>query len=206
LTEDLLDNTPTPSGESGGQDISLSRSFGIRSWLQDTLETILLAAILFLIINTLTGRYQVHGQSMVPSLQEGQYLIASKIAYWLHEPARGDVIVLHPPNNSGGIPYIKRVIGLPGDVIEVRENRVWVNGVALNEPYINVQPTYTGNWIIDEGTVFVLGDNRNDSSDSHTWGLLPDAQILGKAFFSYWPPERWGTIPHYSFPELSGTQ
>ncbi|MDF1514327.1 MAG: signal peptidase I, partial [Anaerolineae bacterium] len=168
--------------------------------------TVLLAVILFFVINALTGRYQVHGQSMFPSLNEGQYLIASKFAYWLHEPERGDVIVLDPPNNNGGIPYIKRVIGLPGDVVEVHEQRVWVNGVALNEPYITTRPNYSGNWIVDENTVFVLGDNRNDSSDSHSWGLLPQDNVLGKAFFSYWPPEQWGTIPHYTFPELAGTE
>jgi signal peptidase I len=206
LTEEFAGDAPAVAANGEDQDLSLRRSFGIRSWLQDTAETILLAVILFFVINALTGRYQVHGQSMIPTLHEGQYLIASKVAYWLHEPQRGDVIVLTPPNNSNGIPYIKRVIGLPGDVVEVRDNRVWVNGIALNEPYINAQPNYNGNWIIDENTVFVLGDNRNDSSDSHTWGLLDSDKILGKAFFSYWPPERWGTISHYSFPEISGAQ
>jgi signal peptidase I len=185
---------------------SISRSFGIRSWLQDALETLLLAAILFFVINTLTGRYQVHGQSMEPSLHDGQYLIASKVAYWLHTPERGDVVVLEPPNRNSSVPYIKRVIGLPGDLVEVRESRVWVNGIALNEPYISAPPNYGGNWVVGEGEFFVLGDNRNNSSDSHSWGLLPDDQILGKAFFSYWPPEDWGRIPHYTFPELAAVQ
>jgi len=185
---------------------SLSRSFGIRSWLQDILETLLLAAILFLVINTLTGRYQVHGQSMEPSLRDGQYLIASKVTYWLHPPERGDVIVLEPPNRSGDVPYIKRVIGLPGDLVEVREQRVWVNGIALNEPYINEPPNYPGNWVVGEDQYFVLGDNRNNSSDSHSWGMLSADSILGKAFFSYWPPEHWGKIPHYTFPELQEVQ
>ncbi|TFG72135.1 MAG: signal peptidase I [Anaerolineales bacterium] len=204
MVEEFTNGAPASGDED--RDLSISRSFGMRSWLQDTLETVLLAVILFFVINALTGRYQVHGQSMIPSLQEGQYLIASKVAFWLHTPARGDIIVLDPPNNDGGIPYIKRVIGLPGDVVEVRDQRIWVNGIALNEPYINAQPNYNGNWIVAENMVFVLGDNRNDSSDSHTWGLLPQDQILGKAFFSYWPPEKWGIIPHYTFPELSGTQ
>jgi signal peptidase I len=188
------------------QDTSISRSFGLRSWLQDTLETLLLAAILFFVINTLTGRYQVHGQSMIPSLQDGQYLIASKVAYWLHSPERGDVVVLEPPNRSGSVPYIKRVIGLPGDVVEVRERRVWVNGIALNEPYIAESPNYQDNWVVGDGEYMVLGDNRNNSSDSHTWGLLPQDHVLGKAFFSYWPPEHWGKIPHYTFPELEAAQ
>lgn len=182
---------------------SLSRSFGIRSWLQDLLETLLLALIIFLVINTLTGRYQVHGQSMEPSLHNGQYLIASKVTYWLHPPERGDVVVLRPPANEGAIPYIKRVIGLPGDKIEIEEGRVWVNGVILNEPYTGGPPAYRDKWVVEEGYYFVLGDNRNNSSDSHRWGLLPEQNIVGKAVFSYWPPEYWGTIPHYEYPELA---
>ncbi len=181
---------------------SLSRSFGIRSWLQDLLETLLLAIIIFLVINTLTGRYQVHGQSMEPSLHDGQYLIASKVTYWLHPPERGDIVVLRPPAGQGAIPYIKRAIGLPGDTVEIREGRVWVNGTALNEPYINGPPAYQDTWKVEEGYYFVLGDNRNNSSDSHAWGLLPTKNILGKAIFCYWPPDKWGAIPHYAYPEL----
>jgi signal peptidase I len=181
---------------------SLSRSFGLRSWLQDLLETLLLALIIFLVINTLTGRYKVHGQSMEPSLHDGQYLIASKVTYWLHAPERGDVVVLRPPTSQDGIPYIKRVIGLPGDKIEVRNGRVWVNGVALNEPYISGPPAYTKSLTVEEETYFVLGDNRNNSSDSHSWGLLPADNIIGKAVFCYWPIDCWGTTPHYTYPEL----
>lgn len=185
---------------------SLSRSFGIRSWLQDTLETLLLAVILFLVINTLTGRYQVHGQSMVPSLHNGQYLIASKVSYWLHPPERGDIVVLDPPKQQSDVPYIKRLIGLPGDVVEIHDQRVWVNGIALNEPYIQAPPHYTGNWTVGDASYLVLGDNRNNSSDSHAWGLLPRENILGKAVFCYWPPERWGPMPHYAFLELEAVQ
>ena len=195
---------PAPVEEEG--EPSLSRSFGIRSWLQDALETLLLAVILFLVINTLTGRYQVHGQSMEPSLHDGQYLIASKVTYWLHPPERGDVVVLQPPQDQSSVPYIKRLVGLPGDVVEVRDDRVWVNGVALNEPYISAPPTYAGSWVVSESEYFVLGDNRNNSSDSHAWGLLPRNHILGKAIFCYWPPESWGTIPHYAFKELESVQ
>ena len=206
----LADDLTNASGEevqgTEQPEPSLSRSFGIRSWLQDALETVLLAVILFLVINTLTGPYQVHGQSMEPSLHDGQYLIASKVAFWLHPPERGDVIVLDPPTGQSEVPYIKRLIGLPGDVVEIRENRVWVNGIALNEPYILDPPAYGGNWVVAADQYFVLGDNRNNSSDSHAWGLLARDRIIGKAIFSYWPPESWGSIPHYSFPELGTTR
>lgn len=185
---------------------SLNRSFGIRSWLQDLLETLLLAVIIFLVINTLTGRYQVHGQSMQPSLHDGQYLLASKVTYWLHPPERGDVVVLRPPSGRGSIPYIKRVVGLPGDEVQIQDGRVWVNGVALNEPYTSGPPAYEDSWNVKEDFYFVLGDNRNNSSDSHAWGLLPRENIIGKAVFSYWPPENWGIIPHYNYPELESTQ
>lgn len=206
VNEHSGDVIETVDGAQEDQEPSISRSFGVRSWLQDTLETLLLAAILFFVINTLTGRYQVHGQSMEPSLHDGQYLIASKVAYWLHPPERGDVVVLDPPTQNGSVPYIKRVIGLPGDLVEVRDQRVWVNGIALNEPYINAPPNYPGNWVVGEDEYFVLGDNRNNSSDSHSWGLLPKDHIIGKAFFSYWPPEYLGKIPHYTFPELQAAQ
>jgi signal peptidase I len=206
LVEELTDATEEPAKGTEEGEPSLSRSFGIRSWLQDALETLLLAVILFLVINTLTGRYQVHGQSMEPSLHDGQYLIASKVSFWLHPPQRGDIVVLEPPTGQSEVPYIKRLIGLPGDVVEVREHRVWVNGIALNEPYIYAPPAYDGNWVVAEDQYFVLGDNRNNSSDSHAWGLLSRERILGKAIFSYWPPESWGAIPHYTFPELGTTR
>ncbi|MGC9398499.1 MAG: signal peptidase I [Anaerolineae bacterium] len=192
-----------PDEEIRSEEPSLSRSFGLRSWLQDLLETLLLALIIFLVINTLTGRYKVHGQSMEPSLHHGQYLIASKVTYWLHPPERGDVVVLRPPIDENGIPYIKRIIGLPGDKIEIRDGRVWVNGIALNEPYISGPPAYTEQSLtVKEGTYFVLGDNRNNSSDSHSWGLLPAENVIGKAVFCYWPIEYWGVTPHYTYPEL----
>jgi signal peptidase I len=172
------------------------------AWFRDLLETLALAVIIFLVVNTFTGRYEVQSISMEPTLHEGQYLIVSKIAYWFHGPERGDIIVLDPPNGRSEIPYIKRVIGLPGEKVEVRDGRVWINGIALNEPYISGPPTYVENCVLGTDEYLVLGDNRNNSSDSHIWGVLPGENIIGKAIFRYWPPEKWGLIPHYAFPEL----
>jgi len=171
-------------------------------WLRDLLETLALAVIIFLVVNTITGRYEVQSISMEPTLHEGQYLIVSKIAYWFHGPERGDIIVLDPPNGHSEIPYIKRVIGLPGEKVEVHDGRVWVNGIALNEPYISGPPAYGENRVLGDDEYLVLGDNRNNSSDSHIWGVLPRENIIGKSIFRYWPPEKWGFIPHYTFPEL----
>lgn len=172
------------------------------AWIRDVFETLLLATFIFVMVNTLTGRYEVQSISMEPTLHEGQYLIVSKISYWLHPPQRGDVVVLDPPDHRSVIPYIKRVVGLPGERVEIRDGRVWINGVALNEPYVSGPVLYEEEFVLDEDEYLVLGDNRNNSSDSHVWGTLPRENIVGKTVFRYWPPEKWGIIPHYAFPEL----
>ncbi|MBN1261401.1 MAG: signal peptidase I [Anaerolineae bacterium] len=171
--------------------------------LRDLLETLLLAVLVFLAINTVTGRYEVLSVSMEPTLHEGQRLIVSKISYWFHTPERGDIIVVQPPNDhDNGIPLIKRIIGLPGDQVEAHDGRIWINGIAINEPYIAGPPSYTTSWVVKDSEYFVLGDNRNNSSDSHAWGPIPGDNIIGKAVFRYWPLEKFGTFPHYQFYEL----
>ncbi len=174
--------------------------------VQDLLETLLLAAIVFLLINTFTGRYQVLSVSMEPTLHEGQYLLISKASYWFHEPERGDIIVVRPLNgDKNSIPLIKRLIGLPGDTIEARDGRIWVNSVAINETYVSGPLAYTNSWTLAPNEYFLLGDNRNNSSDSHAWGPVPKENIIGKAVFRYWPLELFGTFPHYAFAELEAT-
>jgi signal peptidase I len=138
---------------------------------------------------------------MEPTLHNGQYLIISKITYWIHPPERGDIIVLHPPGNPKE-DYIKRIVGLPGERVEVRDGRVWVDGVALDESYIATPPNYRKSWDLGEGEYVVLGDNRNNSDDSHKWGPLSGDSIVGKAWVSYWPPEHWGVAAHHVFPEI----
>ena len=94
--------------------------------------------------------------------------------------------------------YIKRIIGLPGDVIEVRNGTVNINGQPLDESYLNVKTNYTGSWEVPADQLFVLGDNRNNSSDSHDWGMVPMDYVVGKAILVYWPPPDWGIIDHVS--------
>ena len=185
----------TPDGER----VSLARAFGGRSLLRETLETILLTVIIFLILNTATGRFQVRGSSMEPTLQDGQYLVIGKVIYWVRPPERGDIIVFRPPANPSD-DYIKRVVGLPGEQVEIQNGGIWVDGILLEEPYIASPGSYTGMWSLGDGEYFVLGDNRNNSSDSHSWGVLPRENIIGKAWLCYWPPEEWSVVEHHAFP------
>ena len=161
----------------------------------DVVETLLLSLILFVGINAVSARIRVDGSSMEPSLHNGEFVIVNKIGYRFSAPGRGDIIVFHFPRDPVQ-EYIKRIIGLPGDQIHIENGAVFVNGVKLDEPYIEAPPAYSGNWTVPEGHLFVLGDNRNNSSDSHNWGMVPMEYVVGKAIFVYWPPEDWGLIGH----------
>ncbi len=175
----------------------------IRAFLQEIIESLFLALIIYLVINAITGRFYVRGSSMEPSLHNGQYLIVSKISYLFKEPQRGDIVVFLSPHATGD-DYIKRIIGLPGEQVEVRDGAVWINGYRLDEPYLSTGVPYTGSWVLGPDEYFVLGDNRANSSDSHAWGPLPRKNIIGKAWLCYWPPQHWGTVPHHSFSSPGG--
>jgi signal peptidase I len=192
---------PEPSTPADGQPVSLARAFGGRSVLREIAETVLLTLIIFLSLNATTGRFQVRGSSMVPTLHDGQYLVISKLIYWIHPPERGDIIVFRPPNNPDE-DYIKRVVGLPGEQIKIQNGELWVDNVSFEEPYIANPGHYSGSWNLRAGEYFVLGDNRSNSSDSHSWGTLPRENIVGKAWLCYWPPEEWGLTAHHVFPEI----
>jgi signal peptidase I len=167
-----------------------------KQFLLDLFETLALAVVLYFGINTISARVRVDGYSMVPTLQNGEYVLVSKLSYKIGEPQHGDIIVFKYPGEPPQ-DLIKRIIGLPGDSIQVAGSAVYVNGQALSEPYINAAPMYQGQWDVPEGFLFVLGDNRNDSSDSHSWGLLPIENVIGKAVLIYWPPPLWKVISHY---------
>jgi signal peptidase I len=156
----------------------------------DVLETFLLALILFFGINAVTDRVRVENISMMPTLQPGEFVLVNKIAYKVGEPSRGDIITFHYPRNPVEN-YIKRVIGLPGDKVVIQNGQVFVNDQQLAEPYISAPPAYANNWTVPEGSLFVLGDNRNQSSDSHSWGYVPMDSVVGKAEFIYWPIENF---------------
>lgn len=168
---------------------------GFLHFLVDVLETLVLSVVLFVGINMISARIRVDGASMEPTLQTGEYVVINRLSYKFGNPQRGDIIVFHFPRDPRE-EYIKRVIGLPGDEVEVRDGTVYVNNVALNESYLKVKTDYTNTWKIPEGQLFVLGDNRNNSSDSHDWGTVPMDYVVGKAILVYWPPPDWEIIQH----------
>lgn len=169
---------------------------GFLRFMVDILETLVLSLILFVGINAVSARIRVDGSSMEPTLHSGEFVIVNKIAYKIGLPKRGDIIVFHFPRDPEQ-EYIKRVIGLPGDQVSINDGKLYVNNQAIDEPYIAARPAYPGNWEVPEGQLFVLGDNRNNSSDSHNWGTVPIDYVIGRAIFVYWPPEQWGIIEYF---------
>lgn len=159
-----------------------------KGFWRDLLETILMALFLFVLLNAVTSRVKVFNISMQPTLKQGYLLLVNKMAYKLGDPKYGDVVVFHY-NGDDQEDYIKRVIGLPGDKVDISGGVVRVNGSALTEPYIMEVPNYSGTWTVPAGELFVLGDNRNHSSDSHQWGFVQESWVVGKALFIYYPLE-----------------
>jgi signal peptidase I len=191
-------NAPAPEAS------NVTESDGRAGWYQlayDILETVLLATVLFLVINALTARVRVEGSSMLPTLQDGNFVLVNRLSYSLGKPERGDIIVFHFELTRQDL--IKRVIGLPGDEVRIANGAVFVNGVALVEPYIATAPSYDGTWVVPANNFFVLGDNRNDSSDSHSWGTLPAEKVVGKAVLVYWPFEHWSLLDHVDLIKAS---
>ena len=195
--------------------------------VRELAETAILALVIFLLVRAVVQNFQVEGKSMEPTLETGWYLLVNKALYWeidlgtvdkflpfldpgddptryiFRGPRRGDVIVFRAPDSTPGAPerdFIKRVMGLPGDTVLIKDCTVYINGEPLKETYIASEPTYTypsdgtGPVTVPEGQYFVLGDNRNNSSDSHSWGMLPKENIIGQAWIVYWPFHNFGLL------------
>ncbi|MFN2150633.1 MAG: signal peptidase I [Anaerolineales bacterium] len=182
--------TPTPASET---EESSSGGSSFWNFLRDVLETLVLSVVLFVAINAISARIRVDGSSMVPTLNDGEFVMVNRLAYKFGSPKHGDVVVFHYPRDPQQ-EYIKRIIGLPGDTVEISNGHVYVNGQQLIEPYIAAAPRSQGEWAIPEGEVFVLGDNRNNSQDSRSFGSVSMDNMIGKAIFIYWPPTEWGSV------------
>jgi signal peptidase I len=175
--------------------------------IRELLITLLIAVIIFIGLQVSIKSFEVFNVSMLPTFTEGDLIIVNKLAYFTGAgPCQKDEVVFYAPGN-GPRPafdpfftqhpncFIKRVIGVPGDTVEVKSNAVFVNGIRLSEPYINESPQYyMAETVIPDGMFFVLGDNRNHSNDSHTGWLVPRADIIGEVWFRYWSTSRNGDV------------
>ena len=184
-------------------DVENNPTGSLKRIVLDILETLILAVVLYFGINAVSVRVRVDGFSMNPTLQDGEYILINRLAYKIGNPVRGDIVVFSFPMDPKQ-DLIKRVIGLPGETVSVQDGKVMINGVPLEEPYIAAPPIYNGTWEVPEGQLFVLGDNRNESKDSHEWGLLPMENVVGRAILIYWPPTQWQVIDHTT--EVSAAQ
>lgn len=168
-------------------------------FIRDILVTILIAVIVFFGLQTTVGAFKVYGTSMLPSIKPADYILVDKVSYHFRSPKRGEIIVLRSPQGQNA-DLIKRIIAIPGDTVEINDGKVYINDIAINEPYIKEAPKYKYPRVqIPEDYYFVLGDNRNVSADSHTGWLLNRKDIVGRALLIYWPPQRMEIVQHPEF-------
>jgi signal peptidase I len=176
--------------------------------LRELVETVVLSLVIFLLIRMVVQNYRIESHSMLPNFHEGQFILVNKLAFKLGEPVRGEVVVFHNPSNTDE-DYIKRVIGLPGDSVEVREQTVYINGEALPQPYqTNPLPAgyQYGPAVVPPDHLFVMGDNRPNSRDSRypEVGPVPENLVVGKAWLRVWPFAEFGLVPHYQLEPGAG--
>jgi signal peptidase I len=185
-------------------------------WLVDVVETLVLTVVAFFVIQTFVAQpFQVHQTSMESTLEPGQYVLVDKLTPRWSPYQRGDIVVLHPPagwEDGSDTPFIKRVIGLPGDQIDIRDDgQVYVNGEALDEDGYtfrdtagDVQPTTplgdTSSWTIAPDELFVMGDHREASADSRAFGPIKESSVVGRAFLRYWPASTFGILARPAYP------
>ena len=177
----------------------------VKPWWRETIETILWALVLALILRTFVVQaFWIPSGSMLPTLQIGDRVLVAKFWNWFKEPSRGSIYVFKYPIEPDR-DFIKRIIGLPGDIIDIRNGVVYLNGSALDEPYVKNRDYFTLRpdsgfkfdsipFVVPENNYLALGDNRRNSQDSRYWGFVPKNYLKGPAFFRYWPLSRIGSV------------
>jgi signal peptidase I len=181
-------------------------------------ETLVLTLVIFFVIQTFVAQpYRVEQQSMETTLEPEQYVLVDKLTPRFDAYKRGDIVVFKPPQDyatGNETPFIKRVIGVAGDTVDIHDSKVFVNGVPLKEPYIfkedgKAQPTITATdpprWKIPGGQLFVMGDHRQSSSDSRVFGPIDASSVIGRAWLRYWPFDTFEILPTPTHPELATT-
>lgn len=225
LSGPLLDGTSDPAAEP-----HRPKKQG-RTAVREIVETLLLAFVIFVAVRAVVLNFKVDGESMTPNLQNQELLLINRnvyfhfdvnalldalpgveregerIVYPFHPPERGDIVVFEPPTVSNK-PFIKRVIGLPGETVTIENGFVYIDGVKLQEPYIDGAITECNRSrcepvTVPEDSVYVLGDNRRNSSDSRIFGPVSVENIVGKAWITYWPYSEFGLVPHFDYPEIA---
>lgn len=184
----------------------------VLNFILDSVQALVLALSVFVLLYLFVAQpNQVNGQSMMPNFEDKAFLLTDKISYKSKDPARGDVVVFKAPASEGcsedECEYIKRVIGLPGETIMIQDGAVYINGSRLEENYLPASSvTHPGSFLssgktvnIPVGEYVLMGDNRSHSRDSREFGLIPKSDIVGKAFWVYWPPELFGRVPKVSY-------
>ncbi len=174
--------------------------------LFEVVETLVLTVIIFLVIQNFVAQpYRIEQQSMEQTLEPGQYVLIDKLSPRWDDYSRGDIIVFWPPEEAHDVPFIKRVIGLPGDRVAIRDGSVYVNGIPLDEPYVFGGPTEPGTQgdvvVVPPDSYFALGDHRSDSTDSRVFGFVARDDIIGRAVVRYWPI---GTFTILETPTYTG--
>jgi len=180
--------------------------------LFELLETLLVTAVIFLLLQMFVVQpYQVQQTSMENTLMPDQYVLVDKITPNFSDYHRGDIIVFNPPQgwarDANGTPFVKRVIAVAGDTVDIDAGKVYVNGELLDEPYVfNGQTTdHPGgatkkSWTLEKDQLFVMGDHRQASQDSRDFGPISRSSVVGRALFRYWPIDKFGPIPNKSTP------
>lgn len=181
-----IETNPQPSIEAPIQSPEVTRPNTFKQDVWEIVQTLLLALFLYFAINAVFDRRRVDNISMETTFMPGDLLVVNRWQYKFSPYQVGDVIVFHYPLDVKQ-DFIKRIIGIPGDTVSIHNGQVSVNGVVLKEDYINNAPDYEGDWVVPADKLFVLGDNRDESSDSHVWGYVPLNDVLGRVVFEYWP-------------------